>query len=139
MNMLRDERINQARRRIMASGFGIWYVLLLGMLYYRQFYLGQPWNEYWDIALTFFIGTLYVTMVSFAQGAVYETSIIRLVKWTVPSIVITIVVVMYFQGVINTVVELLAAVTSALLSLSLLGLLAYYLYRRWEKKNDLAD
>ena len=137
--MLRDERISQARRRIMAGGFGIWYILLLGMLYYRQFYLGQPWNEYWDIVLTFFIGTLYVTMASFAQGAVYETLIIRFVKWTVPSILITIAVVMYFQGLINTVVDLLTVVTSALLSLSLLGLLAYYLYRRWEKKNDLAD
>ena len=137
--MLKDERISQARRRIAATGFGIWYILLLGMLYYRQFYLGQPWHEYWDIALTFFIGTLYVTMASFAQGAVYETSIIRFGKWTVPSILITIVVVMYFQGGINTVVDLLMAVTSALLSLSMLGLLAYYLYRRWEKKNDLAD
>ena len=137
--MLKDERISQDRRRIAATGFGIWYILLLGMLYYRQFYLGQSWNEYWDIALTFFIGTLYFTMASFAQGAVYETSVIRFGKWTVPSILITIVVVMYFQGVINTVVELLTAVTSALLSLSLLGLLAYYLYRRWEKKNDLAD
>ena len=137
--MIRDERISQARRRIMAGGFGIWYILLLGMLYYRQFYLGQSWNEYWDIALTFFIGTLYVTMASFAQGAVYETSMIRQAKWIIPSIVISIVVVMYFQGGINTVVELLTAVASALLSLSLLGLLAYYLYRRWEKKNDLAE
>jgi hypothetical protein len=139
MNMLRDERIGQARRRIMAGGFGIWYILLLGMLYYRQFYLGQPWNEYWDIALTFFIGTLYVTMASFAQGAVYETSMIRQVKWMIPMIVITIVVVMYFQGGISTVVDLLTVVTSALLGLSMVGLPAYYLYRRWEKKNDLAD
>jgi predicted PurR-regulated permease PerM len=46
---------------------------------------------------------------------------------------------MYFQGGINTIVDLLTVVTSALLSLSLLGLLVYYLYRRWEKKNDLAD
>ena len=137
--MLRDERISQARRRIMAGGFGIWYILLLGMLYYRQFYLGQPWNEYWDIALTFFIGTSYVTLASFAQGAVYETSMIRQAKWIIPTIVITIVVVMYFQGGINTIVDLLTVVTSALLSLSLLGLLVYYLYRRWEKKNDLAD
>jgi hypothetical protein len=137
--VLRDERISQARRRIAAGGFGIWYILLLGMLYYRQFYLGQPWNEYWDIALTFFIGTLYVTVASFAQGAVYETSTIRQVKWIIPTIVITIVVVMYFQGGINTIVDLLTVVTSALLSLSLLGLLVYYLYRRWEKKNDLAD
>ena len=137
--MIKDERISQARRRIAATGFGIWYILLLGMLYYRQFYLGQPWNEYWDIALTFFIGTLYVTVASFARGAVYETSTIRQVKWMIPMIVIVIVVVMYFQGAINTIVELLTVVTSALLSLSLLGLLVYYLYRRWEKKNDLAD
>jgi hypothetical protein len=139
MNMVRDERISQARRRIAAGGFGIWYILLLGMLIYRQFYLGQPLNEYWDIALTFFIGTLYVTIASFAQGAVYETSIIRQGKWTVPGILITIVVVIYFKGGINTVVDLLMVVTSALLSLSVLGLLFYYLYQRWEKKSDLAD
>jgi hypothetical protein len=139
MNMVRDERISQARRRIAAGGFGIWYILLLGMLIYRQFYLGQPLNEYWDIALTFFIGTLYVTIASFAQGAVYETSIIRQGKWTVPGILITIVVVIYFKGGINTVVDLLMVVTSALLSLSVLGLLLYYLYQRWEKKSDLTD
>ena len=137
--MLRDERISQARRRIAAGGFAIWYYLLLGMLIYRQFYLGQPWNEYWDIALTFFIGTLYVTVASFAQGAVYETSVIRQVRWMVPSILITIVVVIYFKGGINTVVDLLMVVTSALLSLSVLGLLFYYLYQRWEKKSDLTD
>ena len=137
--MVRDERISQARRRIAASGFGIWYILLLAMLYYRQFYLGQPWKEYWDIALTFFIGTSYVTIASFARGAVHETSIVRIAKWTVPTILIGIVVVMYFQGLINTVADLLTLVTSALLSLSMLGLLCYYLYRRWEKKSDLAD
>ena len=137
--MVRDERIIQARRRIAASGFVIWYILLLAMVYYRQFYLGQPWNEYWDIVLTFFIGTLYVTIASFSQGAVYETSIIRQAKWIIPSILISSVVLMYFQGGINTIVDLLTVVTSALLGLSTLGLLAYYLYRRWEKKNDLAD
>jgi len=137
--VIRDERISQARRHIAANGFGIWYVLLLGMLIYRQFYLRQPLNEYWDIVLTFFIGTLYVTIASFAQGAVYETSVIRQVRWMVPSLLITIVVVIYFKGGINTVVDLLMVVTSVLLSLSVLGLLFYYLYRQWEKKSDLAD
>jgi hypothetical protein len=46
---------------------------------------------------------------------------------------------MYFQGAIRTAADLLTAVTSALLSLAMLGLLSYYLYRRWEKKNVLAD
>lgn len=137
--MVKDERISQTRRRIAASGFGIWYILLFATLIYRQFYLGQPASEYWDIALTFFIGTLYVTIASFAQGAVYETSIIRHGKRIAPGILITIVVVIYFQGGISTVVDLLTVVTSALLGLSMLGLLSYYLYRRWEKKSDLAD
>lgn len=50
--MIRDERINQVKNRVAARGFGIWYILLLIALLYRQFYLRQPLNEYWDIALT---------------------------------------------------------------------------------------
>jgi hypothetical protein len=136
--MIDDERIIQSRNRIAAGGFTIWYLLLLGMLIYRQFYLGQTWDEYWDIALTFFIGTLYVVIASFAKGAVCETSIVRSVKWTVPIILISIVAVLFFQGRINTFVDLMMVLTSAFLSLSILGVFSYYLYRRWEKRNDLA-
>ena len=137
--MLRDERIDQARRRIATTGFGIWYALLLGMLIYRQYFLDQPWNEYWDIALTFFIGTLYVTIASFVQGAVHETQTIRYGKWMFPSILVTIVAVLYLKGAINTAVELLSAVISVSVTLSMLYLLMYYLYRCWEKKNELDD
>lgn len=137
--MIRDERITQVKNRIATRGFGIWYVLLLITLLYRQFYLGQPLNEYWDIALIFFIGTSYVTIATYAQGAVHEDSIIRYGKWTVPVILITIMAVMYFQGRIDSVVDFLAALLPAFISLSLLGLLFYYLYRRWEKQNKLDD
>jgi hypothetical protein len=47
-------------------------------------------SEYWDIALIFFIGTLYVTIAGFARGAVYENAVIRFGKWSVPIILITI-------------------------------------------------
>lgn len=137
--MIRDERISQVKNRIAARGFGIWYILLLIVLLYRQFYLGQPASEYWDIALIFFIGTFYVAMASHAQGAVHEISIIRSFKWTIPVILIMIVTVMYLQGQISSAVDLVEAVLSALISLSLLGLLFYYLYRRWEKQNELDD
>ena len=137
--MIRDERISQAKNRIASRGFGIWYILLLMALLYRQFYLGQPPNEYWDIALIFFIGTLYVAMAGFAQGAVHETAIIRIGKRTVPVILITVVAVAYFQGRINSMADLVGAVLSALVGLSLLGLLSYYLYRRWERQNELDD
>ncbi|MEJ2559057.1 MAG: hypothetical protein P8186_23145 [Anaerolineae bacterium] len=135
--MMKDERINGVRRRIAARGFGIWYVLLLLALLYRQFYLGQPVSDYWDMALIFFIGTLYVTIAGFARGAVYENAVIRFGKWSVPIIVITIVAVSYYQGQIHSAVDLVVIVVSALVGLSVFGLVSYYLYRRWEKQNIL--
>ena len=137
--MVRDERISQARRHVTATGYGIWYILLLAMLIYRQVFLGQPLSEYWDIALTFFVGTLYVTIACFAQGAVYETQVIRYGKWMFPSILITIEIVLYLRGGIKTVIDLLAVIISASVTLSLLGLLLFFLYRHWEKKHHLAD
>jgi hypothetical protein len=139
MAMIRDERISRVKNRIAARGFGIWYVLLLIALLYIQFYLRQPVSEYWDIALIFFIGTFYVAIASHAQGAVHDASVIRFFKWTVPVILITIVAVMYLQGRISSVVELLEAVLSAFVSLSLVSLAFYYLYRRWEKRIELDD
>ena len=139
MKATNDERISQARRHIATTGFGIWYILLLGMLLYRQFYLRQHWHQYWDIALAFFIGTAYVTVASFARGAVYETQAVRFGKWMFPGILVVIVVALYLQGGITTAGELLAVILSASLSLSALGLLMAYLYRRWEKKHHLVD
>jgi hypothetical protein len=135
--MMKDERINGVRSRIAARGFGIWYVLLLTALLYRQFYLGQPVSEYWDMALIFFTGTLYVVIAGFARGAVYENAVTRFGKWSVPIILITIVAVSYYQGQIHSVVDLLVVVLSALVGLSVFGLVSYYLYRRWEKHNLL--
>jgi hypothetical protein len=135
--MIKDERIIGVNNRIAARGFGIWYVLSLVALLYRQFYLGQPAKEYWDMALIFFVGTSYVTIASFAQGAVHETAIRRYGKRTVPAILLTIVAVMYFRGQINSPVDLVVAAISALASLSLLGLLFHYLYRRWERQTGL--
>jgi hypothetical protein len=113
--------------------------LLLTALLYRQFYLGQPLNEYWDVALIFFIGTFYVAIAGFAQGAVHETTITRIGKRIVPVILVTVVAVAYFQGRINSVADLVGAAISALVGLSLLSLLLYYLYRRWERQNELDD
>lgn len=93
--MIRDERIGKAKNQIAASGYGIWYILLLISLLYRQFILDQPVTEYWDIALIFFIGTFYVAVASFAKGAVYESTITRFGKRAIPIIVITIVLVNY--------------------------------------------
>ncbi len=137
--MIQDERISQAESRIASRRFGIWYILLLVSLLYRQFYLGQRPSDYWDIALIFFIGTFYVAIASFARGAVHVSMITRFSKRTVPVILITVVAVAYFQGRMNSVIDLVEAVLSAFIGLALLGLLFYYLYHRWEKQNELDD
>lgn len=75
--MIRDEKIRQTKNRIASRTFGIWYILLLAALLYRQFNLRQAPKEFWDIALIFFIGTFYVAITGFGQGAVYEHSFTR--------------------------------------------------------------
>lgn len=137
--MIRDERINKTQSRTAAGGFGIMTILLSISLLYRVFFLGQPVTEYWDVALIYFIGTLYVTITSFARGAVYENAAIRLGKRTIPVILIAILLVSYFQGNIHTLFDFLEVVISALISLSVVGILAYALYRRWERQNVLSD
>lgn len=137
--MIRDERIRKTKHQITSRAFGIWYLLLLAALLYRQFYLRQDPKEYWDIALIFFIGALYVSIAGFAKGAVYETTFARQLKWTVPAILISIIALNYFQGKLATIADLLEILISALIGLASIGLVFYFLYRRWEKKIDLED
>jgi VanZ family protein len=137
--MIRDERIRETKNRIASRAFGIWYYLLLVNLFYRQFYLRQAPKEYWDIALIFFAGTLYVSIAGFAKGAVYESSLARYWKWTVPTILVTILVLNFFQGRLNTIEDFLVTLISALIGVAFIGLVFYFLYRRWEKKIGLED
>ena len=131
--MKTDERIRQTKNRIASQGFGIWYLLLLAALLYRQFYLRQAPQEYWDLALIFFVGTFYVAIAGYAKGAVYEKSLARYWKLTVPVIVLTIITLNYFQGKLTTIADLLETLISSLIGVAFIGLIFYFLYRRWEK------
>jgi uncharacterized membrane protein YkvI len=137
--MINDERIKRVRNRISARGFGIWYFLLLISLLYRQFILNQSVEEYWDIALIFFAGTLYVTFAGFSKGAVQESYFRRYAKWSAPVILITILAVMFYRNQITSLIDLAGVIVSALIGLTLVGFALYYLYRRWEKQNQLTD
>lgn len=137
--MINDERIRQTRNHIASRAFGIWYVLLLATLLYRQFYMGQALNEYWDIALIFFIGTSYVAIAGYARGAVHENSLARFWKRIVPGVVITIVALSYLEGRVDTVAEFLGTLIFALIGVAFVGLVFYFFYRRWEEKINLED
>jgi uncharacterized membrane protein len=132
--MLRDERIIRARNRIASRGYALWAIGFMIALLYRQFYLRQPPREYWDIALVFFSGNLYVTIASFAQGAFHESAYRKSGKWTIAGILLAVLAVMVVQGQIGSLLDVVAQVASVLAGLSVFGLLSYYLYRRWEKQ-----
>ena len=137
--MMRDERIRETKNRITSRAFGAWYVLLLTAILYRQFYLGQTPMEYWDIALIFFIGTLYVTITGFATGVIYEDSRGKYVMWTVLVILIAITASNYIRGRLDNIADLLVTLVSALIGIASIGLIFYLLYRRWENKLDLEE
>jgi hypothetical protein len=132
-NMMKDERVQATMRRIATQTFGIWYVLLLAALLYRQFYLGQSLKQYWDIALIFLLGTTYASVAIFAQGAVYKNSMVKSFKWVAPILPITIVVVAYLKGGISTIWELVETFVAATVGFAVVGILFYFLYRRWER------
>lgn len=134
-----DERIRQTRNRIATRGFGICYVLLLAALLYRQFILGQSPSEYWDLALIFIVSSLYVAVAGYAQGAVPANMQTSYWKWTVPVIAITIVLVSFLRGGISSLAGFLATLVAALIGASVMGIIFYYLYRRWEKQAGLEE
>ena len=134
--MKSDERILYDKRRITSQAFGIWYLLMLSSLLYRQFYLRQSVEQYWDIAATFFVGALYVSISIHAKGAVVENAITRYFKLSAPVILITIVAVSYFLGNIASIVDLIVTIISAAIGIAGVAILFYFLYRRWEQSID---
>ena len=134
--MKSDERIRLSKSQIASQGFGIWYFLLLAALLYRQFVLKQPIDQYWDIAVIFFVGAFYVSISGFAQGAVYKNRITKSFKWSAVTILLTIIVVSYFLGNITSITELLVTLISSAIGLAVVAILFYFLYRRWERSID---
>ena len=132
--MIKDERIQLSMRHIASQGFLIWYFLMLASLLYRQFYLKQPIEQYWDLAAIFFVGTLFVSISMFSRGAVYKNVIPTVFVSMTLSITIVIVALNYFLGEITSIMELIETIISIAIGLSLVMVVFYILYKRWESK-----
>lgn len=136
--MVADERIQDETRRIGSRVFSLWYYLLMASLLYRQFYLRQSLDQYWDIALIFFLGALYASIARFARGAVSGNTITRSFKWAAPIIILTIIITTYLLGNINSTVGLIETIVGASIGLVVVGSLFLFLYRRWEQRIDVS-
>ena len=132
--MIKDERIQSSMRHIASQCFVIWFFLMLASLLYRQFYLKQPIEQYWDLAAIFFIGTMFVSISIFNRGAVHENAITRLYKWMVPFIIIGVVASNYILGNIASIKQLIVTIISTVIGISIVMVVFYILYKRWESK-----
>ena len=103
-------------------------------LLYRQFYLKQPIEQYWDLAAIFFIGIMFVSISMFNRGAVDKDAITRLYKVLVPFIIIGVVALNYILGNIASIKQLIVSIIFTAIGVSLVMVVFYILYKRWESK-----
>ena len=133
--MIKDERIQSARRHIQSQGFFIYLWLLTISLLYRQFYLKQPLEQYWDIAAIWLIGGLVTSFLIFSRGAVqYPATVKRFYKRVIPAGVIVIVTVNYIRGKITSINQLIEDIIGCLIGYAIAMLIIHILYKRWERK-----
>lgn len=132
--MIKDERIQSSMRHIASQGFVIWWVLMNASLLYRQFYLRQPIEQYWDLAAIFFIGIIFVSVSMFGRGAVHKNVLTGVYIGMVPSVIISVAAAGYILGYIASIMDLIVTIIGSAIGLSLVMVVFYILYKRWESK-----
>ena len=135
---MKDERIQTTVNRFAAAGFFIWYVLMLISLDYRLWILKQHPREFWDIFAIWVIGTLFV-FIAYANKGVFDHSFKRL--WLTIGIVNLIVLftLFFIMGQIHSVVDVGALLIGFLPGMGLVIGIAYFLNRRWKRKEGIED
>jgi len=135
---MKDERIQTTANRFAAMGFLVWYALLSISLIYRTLILKQHPRDFWDIAAIFFIGTFFV-FIAYARKGVFDLDFKRL--WLPICIVIIIVIptLQFIQGQIHSVVDVVVSLISVLLGMGPVIGIAYFLNRRWKRKEGIED
>jgi hypothetical protein len=134
-----DERIVQQRNAIAAKGFVFlsWGILLITL--YRQFVRHQAVSEYGDYFLLFVAVSAYVVLSNFGHGSMGRADMGRILKLQVPVIVITIVVVSYFRGLLDSPLSALVVGFWAAVGALVCVPVCYGLYARWVRRNNLED
>ncbi len=135
---MRDERIQTTANRFAAIGFLIWYLLLTISLNYRGWILKQHFRDFWDIFAIFLIGTFFV-FIAYAKKGVFDHDF----KWRwLPICIgafIGILAVLFIMGQMHSVVDVGALLIGFLPGMGLCIGIAYFLNRRWKRKEGIED
>ena len=135
---MKDERIQTTVNHFAAIGFCIWYLLLTISLLYRMLILKQHIRDFWDIFAIFFIGMLFV-FIAYAKKGVFDHGFKR--TWFAICIgaFIGIFTVFFIMGRIHSVVDVGTVLIGFLPGMGLVIGIAYFLNRRWKRKEGLED
>lgn len=140
---MKDERIQTTLNRFAARGFCIWWVLLLISFYSRSVILKQHPRDFWDILAIFFIGTLYVSVACANKGIFGHGFTRKSLTIAVPVGIIIAAAIMGFSAWrfgtpgMDSVVDVFALLIGTLLGMGLVIAVAYFLKRRWERKEGI--
>ena len=135
---MKDERIQTTVNRFAAGGFFIWYALTLISLNYRLWILKQHPREFWDFFAIFLIANLFV-FIAYASKGAFDHVFKRL--WLTIGIVNLIVLftLFFIIGQIHSVVDVGVFLISYLPAMGLVIGIAYFLNRRWKRKEGIED
>ncbi len=135
---MKDERIQTTVNRCAAMGFLVWSLLLMISFDYRALILKQHPREWWDIFAIWFIGILYVSIAYASKGGFAHVS-----KrfWLTIFIGVFIVnfTLFFIMGRVHSVVNVGGHLIGSLAGLGLVIGIAYFLTRRWERKEGIED
>ena len=135
---MKDERIQTTVNHIARRGFCIWYVLMLISLNYRLWILKQHPRDFWDIFAIWVIGTLFV-FIAYANKGVFDLNFKRF--WWSLGIYLTILLftLFFIKGEIHSVADGGMFLGAILLGLGPVIAIAYFLNRRWKRKEGIED
>ena len=135
---MKDERIETTINHIARRVFLIWYVLMLISLNYRLLILKQHPRDFWDFIAIFFIGSLY-GFIAFASKGVFDPGFKT--RWLSICIgaFIGIFTVFFIMGRIHSVVDVGALLIGFLPGIGLVIGIAYFLNRRWKRREGIED
>ena len=133
-----DERIQTTISHITRRAFFIWFLLMLISLNYRLLILRQHPRELWDFMAIFFIASLY-GFIAFANKGVFDHNFKRF--WWSLGIYITILLfaLFFIKGQIHSVADSVMYLSGILLGMIPVIGIAYFLNRRWKRKEGIED
>ena len=135
---MKDERIQTTVNRIAKRGFIIYFVLMIISINYRLWILQQHPREFWDFMAIFFIASFY-GFIAFSNKGVFDQNFKKFWFAICIGIIFVNTTLMFIIGRIHSIVDMSVFLIASLLGVGLVIAIAYFLNRRWKRKEGIED